>query len=90
MRIVDAASDAAIGPQRIDDTKVAGLANPVGLVHRGAQRLRHRGAGVEEIHICAARPVVTARHGLGNAHVLARPADSPFVHAPDAVRPVLA
>ena len=36
---------------------------PARLVDHGAQRLRHRRPGVEEIHIDAARPVVAGRHG---------------------------
>ncbi len=58
--------------------------------HRGAQRLRHRRAGVDEIDIDAARPVMARRHGRGDVAVLARPADAPFVQLADAVRPLLA
>ena len=50
----------------------------------GAQRLRHRRAGIEKVDIDAARPVVAGGEGLRDAAVLARPADAPFVHLADA------
>ncbi len=78
------------GANEIDDREVAGLADGLVAGDHGAQGLRHRRAGVEEIDIDAARPVVAGREGLRDAAVLARPADPPFVHLADAVRTFLA
>ena len=65
---------------QVDDAEVARLADAGGLVDHRAQRLRHRRAGVEEIHIDAARPVMPGRHRLGDVAVPARPADAPLLH----------
>ena len=79
-------------PRRTRSTieQVAGLADALGAGNDGAQRLRHRRSGVEEIHIDAARPVVPRRERLRDAAVLARPADAPVVHLADAVGTLLA
>ena len=74
----------------IDDAEVALAGDAGSLVDHAAQRLRHRGAGVEEIDIDAARPVVARREGRGDLAVLARPADAPGIHLPDAGRAFLA
>ena len=66
--------------QEIDHAEVAVAGDAGGLVNDGAQRLRHRRAGVEEIDIDAARPVVARRERRGDLAVLARPADAPGVH----------
>src|SRR5262245_66008584 len=83
------AGDRAVMARQIDDAEIAGLADAGRLVHGGTQRLRHRRAGVEEIHIDAARPVVARRHGLRDVAVLARPADAPRVHLHDALGTVV-
>jgi hypothetical protein len=80
----------AVGLQQIDNAEIARLADTAGLIHHGPQHLRHSRAGIEKIHIDGARTVVAGRHGLRNASIFAGPADAPFVHGADAVRPVLA
>ena len=84
------AGDLAVDAHEIDDQEVAGLADALGAGDHAAQRLRHRRAGIEEIDIDAARPVVAGREGLRDAAIFARPADAPFVHLADAVRALLA
>ena len=84
------AGDLAAGAHEIDDHEIAGLADALAAVDHAAQRLRHRRAGVEEIDIDAARPVMAGREGLGDMAVLARPADAPVVHLADAVGAFLA
>ena len=84
------ADDVAAVAQQIDDAQVAGAADARDLVHHRAHCLRHGRAGVEEIDIDAARPVVARRHRLRDAAVLAGPADAPFVQSADAVGAFLA
>ncbi len=74
----------------IGDKEIAGLADAGRLVDDRAQGFRHRGSGVEKIHINAARPVVARCLGGDDAAVFAGPADAPCVHLADAVRPFLA
>ena len=84
------AGDLAVDTHEVDDEEVAGLTDALGLVDDGAQGLRHRGAGVEEIHIGAARAVMAGRHRLGDVAASARPADAPGIHLADAVGSLLA
>ena len=70
--------------------QITGLADGLGARDHRAQRLRHGRAGIEKIHIDAARPVVAGGEGLRDAAVLARPADAPRLHLADAVRAFLA
>ena len=86
----DGAGDLAVDADEVDDDEIAGLADAGGPVDHGAQRLRYRGPGVEEVHIDAARAVVAGRARLGDVAVLARPADAPGIHLADAVGPFLA
>src|SRR5262249_58930131 len=74
----------------IDHEEIAGLADAGCLVDDDAQRFRHRGSGVEEVYVGAARTVVTRREGLRDVAVLARPADAPRVHLAHHLRAVLA
>src|ERR1700716_4519026 len=73
-----------------DDQEVPGLADPLVARDHGAQRLRDRRAGIEKIDVDAAWPIVAGGESLRDAADLARPADAPFVHLADAVRPLLA
>ena len=86
----DGAGDFAVADDEIDDAEIAGFADRRIARHRGAQRLRHRRPGIDEIDIDAARPVVARRRGRGDVAVLARPADAPAIQLADAVRRVLA
>src|SRR5690606_18829417 len=74
------AGDLAVRLDQIDHVKVAGAADGLVLVNDGAEGFRNRRAGVEEIDIDAARPVVPRREGLRDMAVAPRPADAPAVH----------
>ena len=80
----------AIDLQQIDHAEIALAGDAFGLVHDGAERLRHRGPGVEEIHIDAARPVMARRERRGDLAVLPGPADAPGIHLLDAFGALLA
>jgi hypothetical protein len=84
------ADDPGFVTDQIDDAEVAGLADSRAAVDGAAQGLRDRRAGVEKIHVDAARAVVPGRRRLRDAAVAARPADAEAVHLLDAGGRVLA
>jgi len=83
-------SDFAIGKKELDDTQVSRLADAGVPVQDRPQGFRYGRAGVEKIHIDAARAVMARRHRLGNVAVFSRPTNAPVVHRPDAFRTVFA
>src|SRR4051812_43511572 len=84
------ASYLPVDAHEVDDAQIAGLADGAAAVDDGTQRLRYGRAGIEEIDIDTARPVVPRGHRLRDMAVPPCPADAPFIHLADAVRPLLA
>src|SRR6185503_15266980 len=79
---------------QIGDQQLAGAADLGHAIQLGAQRLRYRGPGVDEIDVHAARAVVTRRLHLPDVTPVpipgAGPADAPGIHFADAFGSVLA